>query len=268
MASDKSKKTTYVATNGLMHKIGSTDRTIEQRNREFRTGNPDIEMLASCPKEKVSETELHHIFDNYRKNKQTEWFCLPEAAKDLLFKLLGEGLTKKERELIDFSIQSGKREVDEYWEFYIGSSIAPLEYTSKVAVDYMSYVFKFGPHKDKKITSMNSDEELLYCQGIADIKLPDDANRLKICWPEFKFRVDGIGPVIPLKAILSCKWWLLLKIRENRVMERFINKRYQDFDFNMPSQNKLSAIFGHGGGAVEAKIRKVQNTLQQSSFEL
>jgi hypothetical protein len=80
--------------------------------------------------------------------------------------------------------------------------------------------------------------------------------------------VDGIGPVIPLKAILSCKWWLLLKIRENRVMERFINKRYQDFDFNMPSQNKLSAIFGHGGGAVEAKIRKVQNTLQQSSFEL
>ena len=267
MASDKSKKTTYVATNGLMHKIGSTDRTIEKRNREFRTGNPDIEMLASCPREKVSETELHHIFDNYRKNKQTEWFCLPEAAKDLLFKLMGEGLTKGERKLIGLSIQSGRREIDEYWEFYIGSSLAPLEYTSKVATDYMSYVFKFGPYEDRRITSMSSEEELSYCQSLADIKLPDDASRLKKTFPTFQFKIDGTGPVIPLKAILSCKWWLMLKIRENKVMERFIKKRYQDFDFNAIPQNKLSAIFGRPGGAVDAKIRKVQDTFQ-SSFEL
>lgn len=259
---DKSKKTTYVATNGLFFKIGSTDRSVEKRESEFRTGNPDIKMLTSTTRDKVSEAELHYIFANYRQSKRAEWFCLNESSKDLLFKLCVEGLTKQQRTIVNLGISSGRRtETDHYWEFYLGSSLAPLEYTSKVVCDWMNYIFRFGPYEERKLTSMNSEQELLYCQQLADIDLPTDANRLRKQYPSFQFKIDGKGPVIPLKGILSCRWWLGLKIRESKVVTEFIKKRYHDFDLELPENSpKLQTLFGFASkNAVEAKISKVQD---------
>ena len=75
---------TYIGIDRIRNtvKIGYTARDPETRINEFRTGNPDVELV--CVLSGNIEKDLHKKFDRYRVSDSREWFFYTKEIKEFI----------------------------------------------------------------------------------------------------------------------------------------------------------------------------------------
>jgi len=153
---------TYIITDGVNFKLGKS-LDPEKRLSQLRTANLNCKLIAYGIG--ISEKDLHTYFFNSK--IKLEWFKLTKAqvfkAVDLIrgddkainyFKLLDVSYTEK-------PVRVSKKD-DYSWNLSTEEILTSKEGLKKSIDRNRSYVIKFGMHKGKKLTDMNSLEELSY----------------------------------------------------------------------------------------------------------
>jgi len=148
----------YLMCDGCNYKIGkSKDPNI--RLNQLATANPNIRLLAYS--DKVSEKNLHKLFESKRlftpSGSKSEWFDLSDDDVAIILDSFATG-------------EFGSQDVDEQFRGNIlwgGGKEAKLhgKYHWGNRVKGMHrFKINFGKHKGKKLTAMQSEEEIRYIQ--------------------------------------------------------------------------------------------------------
>ena len=80
---------------GNKYKIGMSRNPL-QRLKVLKTGNPDIDILLCCEKDRVSEKALHRMFKHRR--TEGEWFNLTKSDIKICKNLMGKKSNNKQSE--------------------------------------------------------------------------------------------------------------------------------------------------------------------------
>ena len=255
---------TYLLTDGLKYKIGGTD-DFKDRLSGHRSSNPDIQVLFNVPKEVVKENTLHKMFKaycykppidkKYGANGAREWYEFDTEVLEIVYRIFQQGLLPEEKEL---ERKGDFKELRQHLQFYLGSRLAPREYTDRVCDEWATYKFTFPPYKGRALISMTSEKELDYCFQLAtqgDLLFDKVIKKKYDRWKNIKNDTN-----YPIKAVLACKWWITLKIRENMIYTEFIERRQKEMVSNFGETSKIFNLFGFSSCKAEAKISHVQHT--------
>jgi len=144
-------ETTYLLYDEKYYKIGRS-KNVKKRIQQISCHNPSVTLVMSS--DKVGEKYLHKKFANVRlylpNGRKSEWFDLTEKHLKIIKAVMEDG----EYEIGGNTCGGG-----------IQAKLHGLHYYSKLVESNEKWKIIFGKHKSRRLTSMQSPEDIEYCRN-------------------------------------------------------------------------------------------------------